>query len=157
MKQQAINYWGSLKEQEQRLLIIAGAVFIVFVLVMGVLKPLNKAVADAEQKLKREQNFQVFVEQSIAKLKAAGSSARTSSGNLSQLVNRSRGRYNVNISQMQPSNNSLRVNIENVEFNNLVAWLDELVNQHGVTVANLDISQGDETGYVRVSRLVLEK
>jgi general secretion pathway protein M len=157
MKQQAINYWGSLKEQEQRLLIIAGAVFIVFVLVMGILKPLNKAVADAEQKLKREQNFQVFVEQSIAKLKAAGSSARTSSGNLSQLVNRSRGRYNVNISQMQPSNNSLRVNIENVEFNKLVAWLDELVNQHGVTVANLDISQGDETGYVRVSRLVLEK
>jgi general secretion pathway protein M len=49
------------------------------------------------------------------------------------------------------------VNIENVEFNKLVAWLDELVNQHGVTVANLDISQGDEVGYVRVSRLVIEQ
>lgn len=72
-------------------------------------------------------------------------------------MNRSRGRYNVNISQMQPSDNSLRVNIENVEFNKLVAWLDELVNQHGVTVANLDISQGDEVGYVRVSRLVIEQ
>ncbi|ALO43578.1 type II secretion system protein GspM [Pseudoalteromonas phenolica] len=157
MKQQAINYWGSLKEQEQRLLIIAGVVFIVFVLVMGILKPLNKAVADAEQKLKREQNFQVFVEQSIGKLKAAGNSARTSSGNLSQLVNRSRGRYGIVISQMQPNNDSLRVNIENVEFNKLVGWLDELVHQHGVTVANLDISQGEDTGFVRVSRLVLEK
>ena len=157
MKQQAINYWGSLKEQEQRLLIIAGVVFIVFILVMGILKPLNKAVADAEQKLKREQDFQVFVEQSIGKLKAAGNSARISSGNLSQLVNRSRGRYGIVISQMQPNNDSLRVNIENVEFNKLVSWLDELVHQHGVTVANLDISQGEDTGFVRVSRLVLEK
>ncbi|MAD89707.1 MAG: general secretion pathway protein GspM [Pseudoalteromonas sp.] len=157
MKQQAIKYWGSLKEQEQRLLIVAGAVFVIFVLIMGILKPLNKAVADAQQKVQREQNFKVFIEQSVGKLKAAGSSARTSSGNLSQLVNRSRGRYSINISQMQPSDNSLRVNIENVEFNKLIAWLDELVNQHGVTVANLDISQGDEAGYVRVSRLVIEQ
>jgi len=157
MKQQLINYWGSLKEQEQRLVMIAAGVFVIFILVVGIIKPLNKAVEDAEKSVQRQQSLKVFVEQSIGKLKAAGSSVRASSGNLSQLVNRSRGRYDINISQMQPSNDSLRVNIENVEFNKLMGWLDELANQHNVTIANLDISQGDEVGYVRVSRLVIEQ
>ena len=157
MKQQLINYWGSLKEQELRLVMIAAGVFVIFILVVGIIKPLNKAVEDAEKSVQRQQSLKVFVEQSIGKLKAAGSSVRASSGNLSQLVNRSRGRYDINISQMQPSNDSLRVNIENVEFNKLMGWLDELANQHNVTIANLDISQGDEVGYVRVSRLVIEQ
>jgi general secretion pathway protein M len=157
VKQQALNYWASLKEQEQRLLMVAAGVFVVFVLIMGIIKPLNQAVVDAEKAVQRQQELKSYVEQSVGKLKTAGSSARAASGNLSQLVNRSRGRYGIRISQMQPSNDSLRVNIENVEFNKLMGWLDELTNQHGVTIANLDVSQGDETGYVRVSRLVIEQ
>jgi len=47
--------------------------------------------------------------------------------------------------------------LDSVEFNQLIQWIDELVNQHGLSVENLDLSQDDKSGYVRVSRLVLEK
>ena len=57
---------------------------------------------------------------------------------------------------MQPSDGSLRLTLDSVEFNKLVEWLDELVNQHGLKIENLDLSRDDKSGYVRVSRLVLE-
>ena len=76
--------------------------------------------------------------------------------NLSQVINSTRGRYKINISKMQPSSDSLRLTLDSVEFNQLIEWLDELVNQHGLKIENLDLSRDDKSGYVRVSRLVLE-
>jgi general secretion pathway protein M len=157
MKKQLMQYWQSLKEQEQQLIVVAGGVFIVFILAMGIFRPLNNAIERAEQSQIKQQELLVWVDESIVKLKAAGNTQITSSQNLSQLVNSTRGRYNINISKMQPSDDSLRLTLDSVEFNKLIEWLDELVNQHGLRVENLDLSRDDKSGYVRVSRLVLEK
>ena len=73
------------------------------------------------------------------------------------MVNSTRSRYRITISKMQPNDNSLRLTLDSVEFNQLIEWLDELVNQHGLRVENLDLSKDDKSGFVRVSRLVLEK
>ena len=58
---------------------------------------------------------------------------------------------------MQPKDNTLRLTIENVEFNKLVEWLTLLVQKHNVSIENIDMSKDDNTGYVKVSRLILEK
>lgn len=157
MKQQVVSYWRGLKEQEQKLLIVAGVIFIVFVLVMGIFKPLNQAVSDAETKLKRNHELVNWVGQSVSKLKSSSPAQVISGGNISQIVNNTRGRFQIDISKMQPSGESLRLTIDDVEFNKLVAWIDELTNKHGVKVENLDLTQGNLPGFVRVSRLVLEK
>ncbi|RXF02817.1 type II secretion system protein M [Pseudoalteromonas sp. PS5] len=157
MKQQALNYWQGLKEQEQKLLIFAGAVFVVFVLVMGIFRPLNQAVNDAELKLQRNHELVNWVGQSVNKLKANSPTRVTSSGSISQVVNSTRSRFKIDISKMQPNGDALRLTIDNVEFNQLIAWVDELTNRHGVRVENLDLTQGNTPGFVRVSRLVLEK
>ena len=156
MKAQAIKYWRSLKEQEQQLVMIAGVIFVIFVLVMGVFRPLNNAIAKAQKSYVKQQALLVWVDESIVKLKAAGSANVASNQNLSQIVNSTRGRYQINISKMQPSTGSLRLTLDSVEFNKLIEWLDELVNQHGLKIENLDINRDDKSGYVRVSRLVLE-
>ncbi|MCG7570362.1 type II secretion system protein M [Pseudoalteromonas sp. CNC9-20] len=150
------NYWQSLKSQEQRLLLIAGAVFVVFFFVMVVYRPLNNAIEDAKQDQLKQQELLQFVQQSVVKLKAKGAVANTGGKNVTQIVNRTRGRYQIAISRMQPSGDGLRVNIDSVPFNQLLAWLDELVNNHGVSIANIELSQDQKPGHVRVSRIVLE-
>ncbi|MDO6549362.1 type II secretion system protein M [Pseudoalteromonas carrageenovora] len=156
MKKQLMQYWRSLKEQEQQLVMIAGGVFIIFVLVMGIFRPLNNAIEKAQQSQIKQQELLVWVDESIVKLKAAGNASVASNTNLSQVVNSTRGRYQIDISKMQPSTGSLRLTLDSVEFNQLIEWLDELVNQHGLKIENLDLSRDDKSGYVRVSRLVLE-
>ncbi|MBE0377048.1 MULTISPECIES: type II secretion system protein GspM [Pseudoalteromonas] len=157
MKQQLLKQWRSLKEQEQQLVMVAGVIFVIFVLVMGIFRPLNNAIAEAEKNQIKQQELLTWVDSSIVKLKAGNARAITSNQNLSQIVNATRGRFDITISKMQPSDNSLRLTIDSVQFNKLVQWLDELVNTKGVLIENLDLSRDDKPGYVRVSRLVLEK
>ena len=144
MKKQLMKQWRSLKEQEQQLVMVAGGVFIIFVLVMGIFRPLNNAIEKAQQSQIKQQELLAWVDDSIVKLKAAGNTSVASNTNLSQ------------VSKMQPSSDSLRLTLDSVEFNQLIEWLDELVNQHGLKIENLDLSRDDKSGYVRVSRLVLE-
>ena len=157
MKQQLEKYWGSLKDQEQQLVMVAGGIFVVFVLVMGIFRPLNNSIAQAQADHIKQQELLTWVDSSIVKLKAAGSRSISNNKNLSQIVNATRGRFDITISKMQPSDNSLRLTIDSVQFNKLVEWLDEMVNNEGVQIENLDLSRDDKQGYVRVSRLVLEK
>ncbi|WP_404342207.1 type II secretion system protein GspM [Pseudoalteromonas mariniglutinosa] len=157
MKEQLIQYWHSLKDQERQLIIIASVVFVVFVLVMGIFRPLNNAIENAQKANLKQQELSAWVDESIAKLKASNNKRAGNTNNLSQIVNSTRNRYQIEISKMQPSDNSLRLTLDSVEFNNLVEWLDELVNKQGVLIENLDLSRDDKPGYVRVSRLVLEK
>lgn len=157
MKKQIIAYWRSLKEQEQQLVMVAGVIFVIFVLVMGIFRPLNNAIDEAKKDQIKQQELLTWVDTSIAKIKASSGGKITNNSNLSQTVNATRGRYNIAISKMQPSDDSLRLTIDSVQFNQLVEWLDELVNKQGVLIENLDLSRDDKSGYVRVSRLVLEK
>ncbi len=157
MKKQIMQYWRSLKEQEQQLIMVAGGIFVIFVLVMGIFRPLNNAIDKAKKSYVTQQELLVWVDESIVKLKAAGNTQAISNQNISQVVNSTRSRYRITISKMQPNDNSLRLTLDSVEFNQLIEWLDELVNQHGLRVENLDLSKVDKSGFVRVSRLVLEK
>jgi general secretion pathway protein M len=157
MKKQVLAYWHGLKEQEQRLLLVAGVVFILFVLIMGVFQPLNASVEKALKDRQQQAELMLWVQESVVKLKAsAPKQASSANASLSQIVNNTRGRFNINISKMQPTDNSLRLTIDSVEFNRLISWLDELVNRHGVTIENIELSQDAQSGFVRVSRLVLE-
>ncbi|MBE0364297.1 general secretion pathway protein M [Pseudoalteromonas ulvae UL12] len=154
---QVVKYWQSLNAKEQKLLSIAGGVFVLFVLVMGVIRPLNAALAKAEKELASQQQLAVWLQTSIQKIKASNPRAVSSSASLSSLVNTSKNRYNITINRMQPKDDSLRVSIDTVEFNKLVDWLAELTAQHGVMITNVELSKHDSPGFVKVNRLVIEK
>jgi len=157
MKEKALKYWHGLKEQEQRLLLVAGSVFVIFVLFMGIFKPLNQGIEKALKDRQQQTELVAWVKESVVKLKAAQPKQAQSGGSLSQIVNSTRSRFNINISKMQPSDNSLRLTIDSVEFNALISWLNEMVNRHGVLIENVELGQDTQPGFVRVSRLVLEK
>lgn len=156
MKKQILSYWHGLKDQEQRLLLVASVIFFLFVLIMGVFKPLNAAVEKAAKDRQQQAELMHWVQESVVKLQSTVPKQASNNVSLSQIVNSSRGRFNINISKMQPTDNTLRLTIDSVEFNRLVSWLDELVGRHGVTIENIELSQDAQSGFVRVTRLVLE-
>lgn len=152
-----LEYWQSLKEQEQKLLMIAGIFFVIFIFVLGIWQPLNNAIDTSTKELNKQQDLVIWMQSSIAKIKQADPKASRNSGSLSQVVNKTRNKYQIVISKMQPKDNTLRLTIESVEFNKLVDWLTLLVEKHQFTIEKIDMSKGDNTGYVKVSQLILEK
>ena len=151
------NYWQNLKPNEQLLIKCAGAIFTVFVIVMLIIRPLNAKIEKAEKTLVQQQELAQYVKQSAAKIRASQGGASIASGSLSQIINMSSRRANIKISKMQPKDDTLRLTIENVEFNKLIPWVESLVEKSGLTVTAIDINRAGEPGMVNVSRLVVEK
>lgn len=150
------KYWQSLNAKEQRLLAIAGGILVLFIVVVGIFRPLNNAIDAAKKEQQKQQAFALFVKQSIATIQANQGSTSTIKGNVSQVVNQTRTRYQVQISKMQSSGKGLRLTIDNVAFNQLLRWLNELSSRHNIAISNIELTEHDTSGYVRVSRLVLE-
>lgn len=154
---QLTESWQNLKPNEQLLIKIAGAVFVVFFIHFAIFTPINSKIDKAEKELKKQQDLVQYVADSVAKIKASGQRANTSNASLTQVINRTSGRYQIGISKMQPKDNTVRLTLEQVKFNNLVQWLEHLVSKQGVVINSIDINKADAGGFVTVSRLVLEK
>ena len=58
---------------------------------------------------------------------------------------------------MQPQADDLQVWIDEISFNQLLTWLEQLASREGLRVKNIDLSLADEQGVVRVRRLQLGK
>ena len=100
---QLVTYWLNLKPNEQLLLKCAAAVFSIFVVVMLIIRPLNNKIDKAQNDLLQQQELLQYVKQSAAKVKASGGSRAVAGGSLSQIINTSSRRANIQINKISPT------------------------------------------------------
>lgn len=151
--------WLQLNLREQRLVIAMISVVVVFILYSAVWSPLNSNIDKATTKIKRQHSLLAFVKEGTARYKSALGAANTNNRNssLSSVVNQTAAQHQISISRMQPQGSDLQVWIDEVSFNQFIAWLDTLSTSQKVFVRSIDIKQGDNEGMVNVRRLQLGK
>lgn len=152
------DWWESASEREQRLVLISAVVVLVGILYFALWQPLSNELTMQQQRLKQAQQTLKWVDSNSKKLVEAGVSSGNNSArkqNLSQLINKTSKRYQINISRIQSRENSVDVWVNSAEFNQFVEWTSKLKNQYGVQVQTVDISRGKEKGLIKVSRLSL--
>lgn len=56
---------------------------------------------------------------------------------------------NISFKRFEPiSNSGLRIWLDNIPFNNMLAWLTQLQNDYGIKVIEISIDRGESTGKV---------
>ncbi|EWH11239.1 general secretion pathway protein M [Catenovulum agarivorans DS-2] len=152
------QWFESLAEREKRLVIGAAVVFVIGLFFQLIWGPLNNALEKAEQNVKNKQALLLWVSEKTAEYQQLkGNSKASASGSLNQIVNSAARQAGISIARMQPQGDSLQVQIDQVEFNAFVRWLATLVQNKGLTIESLDITETDRTGAVRVRRLQVTK
>jgi len=149
--------WLALNLREQRLVIAMASVIVFFILYSTIWSPLNSGIDSANQKVERYQKLQSLVQTETARYKSlAGSgSVSSSKGSLSSVVNRTAGRNQIAIARMQPQGDNLQVWIDEVPFNKLLAWLEQLSTRENISVKAIDLINGEQPGVIKVRRLQL--
>lgn len=148
--------WLQLDLREQRLVLVMAAVVLFFILYSAVWAPLNNNIEAASKKIERQQKLLTWVQESTAKYKsAAGSNRSNNNGSLSSIVNKTAGRNQILIARMQPQGDDLQVWIDEVSFNQLLTWLEQLSEKEGISVKAIDITNAQQAGVVKVRRLQL--
>ena len=153
------QWWTQLQEKEQRLVVVMLVMVTFFLFYHLVWSPINKGLTKEAKKLERNQELLAYVQQNTARYKSALKSGgnKAPSGSPLSIVNRVAKSYQININRVQPQGDDIQVWIEQVPFNQLLLWLDDLSQKQGLTIRAIDISEGDEKGLVKVRRLQLGK
>ena len=138
------TWWQQLNLREQRLIMAMAAAISVFILYGLIWQPLNENIASSKLKIERQQALLSWVEDNTKRYKQAKLTSGSRSGaSLSSIVNRTSRQNDIIITRMQPQADDLQVWIDEISFNQLLTWLEQLASREGLRVKNIDLSLAD--------------
>ncbi|QOL26596.1 type II secretion system protein M [Thalassotalea sp. LPB0316] len=151
--------WQALQPREQQLVALMTIVMAIFLFVTLIWQPLHNNLAQSQQKLSRQQELLVWLQDKTALYQQSigQSSNRPSTGSLSSITNRSAAKFQITITRIQPTGDDLQVWIDEVSFDSLMDWLATLSASEGIRVKGIDLANSDTSGVVKVRRLQLGK
>jgi general secretion pathway protein M len=144
----------------ERMLVSVAAVLLVITLIYFIMwKPIADGISERESKIEAQQELLQWVRENTGAYlaqKSAGAKAGNSAqmpGSVTERVTRLAAAAKIELSRMQPQSDGLLVVIDQVPFNTLLQFVENLQNQAGLTITHVDATEGDAAGVVRVRRL----
>ena len=152
------EWYANLAERERRF-VIFGGIGAAVLLLLGIFLPLNRSVFEARERVATKQGDLAFIQSVAPQLAAAGpGGGTTAGGDLVVLIDSSARESGLgkSLQSSQPTpDKGLRIRLDHVSFDLMVAWLARLSQQHGVRVESAEIESAGETGLVNAG-LVLK-
>lgn len=148
------QWWDQNSSRDQMAILALGICFLLFILFMGILKPLQ------EKRVTQLRNNQSAMSslknvRDMAALWAnrdANLSQSSSRGSIVEIVDTTLRAHNLRLSGMQPSGlNDVRLRLDQARFDNLLAWLHEMEVSQGLQIKDLSVATADEPGIVSVN------
>ena len=151
------TWWQGINQREQRLVLMAGSTFIIFLLYSFIWQPLNESLEETEQKLASRQVLLTWVTENTSRYqntKVVGNGNK-STGSLSGIINRTANQQQLTITRIQPQGDNVQVWLDSAPFTQLLFWFEHLANNENLQVQAIDLAQGEKQGEVRVRRMQL--
>ncbi|MCH8537046.1 MAG: type II secretion system protein M [Alkalimonas sp.] len=156
MKQQFEQWWLSLQQREQRLVLVCAVAVAIFLFYWLIWQPVHQAKATNQRALQQAEQQLDWLHSVLPQLQQSGVSIERSSGSLSQILTTSARQYGIRVNRMQPQNEQMQLVLDDVAFEQLLRWLHDLHYQHGLRLVNLDVSLSNQPGIVQVRRILVE-
>jgi general secretion pathway protein M len=152
-------WYENLAERERRMVLIGGIV-VVILLILAIVFPLNRSIAQARQRVTVKQDDLSFIQSALPQLASAGPGPAgvASSENLVVLIDSSARESGLgkSLASSQPTGDkALRVRFDRAPFDGLMAWLARISQNHGIRVETAEIEFAGEAGLVNAG-LVLK-
>ena len=152
------TWYANLAERERRVVTLGAAAGVVLVL-LAIILPLNRNIAQARQRITTKQGDLAFIQEATPQLAAAGpgGGAQATGESLVVLIDTSARESGIGkslSSSQATADKGLRIRFDNVPFDALVAWLARLSQSHGVRVESAEIEAAGEPGLVNAGLLL---
>jgi general secretion pathway protein M len=147
------DWFGRFNAREQAYLLAAAVAVALYILFMGVWKPLDGM---REEMARRNSIIQAQLSEvramasELNQLKTSGSPRR--SRNMNQLINASTADVGIRPTRIQPnSRGETSIRFENVSFSDLLRWMYRIEYGEGIAIQEAAINQGDKGGLVKAT------
>lgn len=144
--------WRVRSNKEKRLLLLSGVVVVLAVIYHGVYKPLNDSINHTQVSLKNDIQLLEWMKRESPRVLAARQGGKPSfEGSLFALVERRFKALEEQPRITRENENTVSVSFNQVPFDGLIATLQTLMNQEGVTIEAFRASSSEESGLVQAS------
>lgn len=151
--------YDSLADNERLLVNVVGILILLGLIYLLLVAPAQRSVSDSQMRLAGQQNLLTWMKEneSLARQAATGGGSVTKTDQpLQTIVTSTAGPLGVAVKRYEnESDNKLRVSLENVSFDKMVRWLDQLENRYGLSIVNISVDAEKEPGLV-TAKLVLQ-
>ncbi len=148
------EWWNQASTRDQIAVAACGLLIALYLLYVVLLKPVTEMRDVQLQKNIAQQQALERVRTLAATYTAQQSSSSDNSnkGSLVEMVDRSLRENQLKLSGMQPSGaNDVRLRLEQVPFDNLLAWLHEMEVKQRMQVRDISVATGSAKGLVSVN------
>lgn len=151
------EYFNNLESREKNLVITAAVLIGLLIPYQFMWKPFSESLENSQIRVDAQRKQLVIMQQQAQEIKsmrgAGGIVAQPGRQFLNNLINteaRKNGLSN-SLKTKAESNNKVRVSMDNVPFDNVMKWLDQLVSRNGIIVTKLTVDRQPSVGRVNVS------
>jgi general secretion pathway protein M len=148
-----LDSYAALSTRERRM-VLGGALATVAIFVFGILVPLDRSVANAQQRLARKHADLVWMQGVAPEIAASAPPPAASGESLLVIVDRSARESGLagSLAGSEPGGpGSLSVRLEKAPFDALIAWLARLAQQNGVAGDAATIEKAGAPGLVNAA------
>ncbi len=151
------EYFNGLEARERNLVIVAAVMLAVALPYQFIWKPFTEGLDDARIRVQAQRKQLITMKQQareIRKLRGVGSiDVQPGKQFLNNLINTAAKRNGLanSLNIKSDSENNLRISMDNVPFDNVMNWLDQLVTRGGVVVRKLTVDRQPTPGRINVT------
>jgi len=150
---QLARWFAGLSERERRI-VQAGAALVPVLLVIGVLLPLDRSVAQAHERLAKKRNDLAWMLGVAPELAASPQPPSAAGESLLVIVDRSARESGLagSLAGSEPAGpGGLSLRLQKAPFDTLIAWLARLSQQNGIRVDSATIDSAGAPGLVNAA------
>lgn len=148
-----LDSYAALSRRERRM-VLGGAIAVVVIFVFGILMPLDRSVAHAQQRLAKKHADLVWMQGVAPEIAASAPPPAANGESLLVIVDRSARESGLasSLAGSEPGGPGiLSVRLEKAPFDALIAWLARLAQQNGVAVDSATIEKAGAPGLVNAA------
>lgn len=148
-----LDSYAALSTRERRM-VLGGAIAAIAIFVFGILMPLDRSVAHAQQRLAKKHADLIWMQGVAPEIAASAPPPAANGESLLVIVDRSARESGLasSLAGSEPGGPGiLSVRLEKAPFDALIAWLARLAQQNGVAVDSATIEKAGAPGLVNAA------
>lgn len=153
------EWWQQASSRDQLALVALAIAVAIYLLFMGVLRPVSDLAKEQEQRNVAQQQSFERVKNLAAQWKAHNASGGDDNRaqNAERMVETSIAQYGIHVSGFDASGrNTVRVRVDRVAYEDFVRWVYDLEVSRGLRIKDVSVAATQDSGVVSVS-LTVEK
>jgi len=152
-----------MEKRERHMVIAAGFVVIITLLYALIWEPILSNLDDQRQRYQSQHQLLIWMKEKTRETKSlqsagAQATARFENQSTSSLVERSAQSMGMKpfIKKQTSDKKGVKIDLEQVDFNRIILWLNDMQTKYGIQTTNIKIEQQEKPGAVDV-RVTLER